>query len=137
MKRRWVNKDVEVQPLKQLPITRQKPHARYRLVSEKTSFDLILTQQLFPHKSSHFHYHPTKEILIVLKGKLVVETPQGRKHAPPKSMIWIPPNVIHRVENVGDANTLSVILIEKGYREKDVTYVEKRGRRWYQVRSKK
>ena len=136
MNKKWSDEDLKIYSLKELSPGRQGLHAAYRIVSLDTIFNIILFQEVFPGKSSRFHFHPAIEIFVVLKGELIIETHKGEKKVPPRSVICVPKNVIHRVKNAGDSNTLSLLLIEQGYKEEDVVHVEKREDAWYKVRQR-
>lgn len=134
MKKRWSDENVRICPIRDLSLSRRKPHAQYRLISKGKLFDIVLFQEVFPQKSSSLHFHPGIEILIVLSDNFIIETDKGEKEVPQESIVYIPPNVIHRVENNGpESNTESILLIGEDYREEDVVYVEKRKDEWIEV----
>lgn len=135
MNTKWSDEDVRVCSFEELPLGRQHPHDSYHNISLGTSFNIVLLQEVFSGKSSRFHFHPVTEILVVLEGILIVETDKGKKEVPPRSVLYIPSNVIHRVGNrKTSSSTLSLLLIEHGYRDKDVVYVEWRDGQWQRVR---
>ena len=53
-----------------------------------------------PGHSSPMHQHPYEQVMIVLKGRMKVVTPEGEEELEEGDAVYIPPEEPHRVENV-------------------------------------
>lgn len=49
------------------------------------------------------HAHDEAQLTFVMSGIVQVETNEGRWFVPPQLAVWIPPDVLHRVEVLADA----------------------------------
>lgn len=58
---------------------------------------------LAPGTSVQAHSHNTEEVLIVLKGKALIEADGKRFEAEPFDACYLPSGVFHRVTNSGDS----------------------------------
>ncbi len=67
-----------------------------------------------PHHSSPEHFHPSAQILVVLKGKMSVKNQDSEVVLSENDCVYIEPNEMHTVVNVLDEPSIGLDIFVPG-----------------------
>ena len=67
-----------------------------------------------PGHSSPRHNHPSAQVLVVLKGKLAIETDEAEEELEEGDAVYIPGNEMHVVKNPSDCIAIGIDIFVPG-----------------------
>jgi len=70
----------------------------------------VHSEDLPEDSASRAHAHPWGQFSWASSGTLVVRTPTSSQVAPPQRAVWVPPGMMHGVENIGRAEMRSLYI---------------------------
>lgn len=67
-----------------------------------------------PGHSSPMHQHPHEQVMVVLKGRMKVVTPEAEEELQEGDAVYIPPEEPHRVENISEGTSIGLDIFCPG-----------------------
>lgn len=59
----------------------------------------------------HKHPHPVEELLYILRGRALETVGDEQREIGPGSAVWIPPEVEHKFDNLGDEMLIMLVVV--------------------------